>query len=163
MIRPAKFVDIMVLVDLMEEMHAVSRFAGKVGVDRKAAQSLMQQAIQRNGGTNDGGAFVAVAEQDGKIEGFIVGALGRLYLIGDRLEASDLFLYVTPRAGKLDARRLFRAYLDWGWTNPRVYRVLASHTDAVLGDDERVGMMYQGEGFHRIGAIYERETERAMA
>lgn len=157
MIRPAKFVDIPRMVDLLCTAHAESKYAARMGVSRKAAHTLLQQAVQRHGGQHEGGTLVMVAEKGGEVEGLMVGTLNRVYFIGDKLEAQDVFLFVTPQADKRDASRLLDAYLEWADGNPKVdfEDVKLSHTDALPGA-ERVAKLYAKKGFRRCGAIYER-------
>lgn len=155
MIRAAKFSDIPRIVDLLHEMHAASKYAGKVDVSRKAAHALMQQCVTRHGGLHEGGALVMVAEHDGQVEGFIVGMLDRVYHIGDRLASNDVYLYVTEAASKLDVRRLLDAYVEWAAGNPKVFEIRLSWTDTMEGA-EKIGDLYKKMGFRRCGAIYER-------
>lgn len=155
MIRSAKFADIPQLVDLLCEMHLASKYAGKVGVSRKAAQALLQQCITRHGGQHEGGALVTVIEVAGEVQAFIVGMLDRVYHIGDRLAANDVYLYARPVAGVTAARRLLKAYVAWAEANPKVFEIRLSWTDTMEGAD-RIGDVYEKMGFRRCGAIYER-------
>ena len=160
MIRAAKFVDIPRMVELLCLAHAASKYAGRVPVSQSAAHTLLQQAVTRHGGQHAGGALVMVAEVDGEVQGLMVGALTRVYEIGEKLQANDLFLFVTPAAGKTDASRLLDAYIEWADANPKVDRedVKLSYTDALPGG-ERVEAMYAKKGFRRCGAIFERAGE----
>jgi RimJ/RimL family protein N-acetyltransferase len=155
MIRPAKFVDIPRLVDLLCEMHAESRYAGKVEISRKAAHTLLQQCVTRHGGQHEGGALVMVAEHEGSVEGFMVGMLDRIYHVGDMLAAIDVYLYATAAAPKMTPRRLLDAYVAWASENPKVFEIRLSWTDTMEGA-ERIGAVYEKMGFRRCGAIYER-------
>lgn len=157
MIRPARFADIPRLVDLLCMAHAASKYADRVGVSRKAAQALLQQAVQRHGGQHEGGSLVMVHERGGDLEGLFVGVLDRVYHIGDKLQANDMYLFVTPKAAKLAASRLLDAYVAWADGNPKVDRedVKLSFTNALPGA-ERVESLYEKKGFRRCGAIYER-------
>ena len=155
MIRPAKFIDTPRLVELLCEMQRRSKYAGHVGVDEKAAHTLIAQAIQRHGGSHYGASLVMVAEQDEQVEGFIIGMLDRVYHIGDRLSAQDLFLYCTELAQPRDFLRLFNAYLNWASVIPKVWEIKASWTDT-LPDAAEIGRLYERLGFQQCGAIYER-------
>jgi len=160
MIRRATFSDIPRMVELLCEAHAASKFAARVGVSRKAAHTLLQQAVTRNGGTNDGGTIVLVAEHAGVLEGLFVGVLNRVYFIGDKLEANDMYLFVTPSAGRADASKMIDGYLEWADANPKVDRqdVKLSYTDALPGA-ARVGRLYAKKGFRRAGEIFERAAQ----
>jgi hypothetical protein len=155
MIRPATFSDIPRLADLLEEMHAASKYAGRVNVDRRAACALLQQCVTRHNGKHEGGAFVMVTETAGQVEGFMVGLLDRVYHIGDKLAANDVFLHASTKASKSAARALFAAYVSWAAENPKVVEIRASWTDALPGA-ERIAFMYQKVGFRRCGEIFER-------
>lgn len=155
MIRPSKFSDIPRIVDLLVEMHGASKYAGKVDVDRRAAHALLQQCVTRNGGLHEGGALVNVVEHKGTVEGFMVGMLDRVYHIGAKLSAKDVYLYVTPAASKLDARRLIKAYVRWAVENPKVFEINLSWTDT-MEDAEKIGDLYNALGFRKCGEIFER-------
>lgn len=157
MIRPAKFVDVPRIVELLTEMHAVSRYKDRVGVNHKVAHNLAAQCIQKHGGTHDGGSLVYVAERDGVVEGVMIGMLDRVYHIGDMLMANDVFLYCSPRAYPMDMPKLFDAYMQWAQENPRVYEIGASWTDVADGA-ERIEAMYERKGFRKAGAIWKRDV-----
>lgn len=157
MIRGARFSDVPRIVDLLCEMHLASKYAGKVDVSRKAAHALIQQCVTRHGGLHEGGALVVVAEHDGTVEGFMVGMLDRVYHIGDRLAANDVFLHVTDKASKLDVGRLFKEYMSWAASNPKVHEIRASWTDTMEGASD-IGKLYECNGFRQCGAIYEKGT-----
>lgn len=157
-IRPARSVDVFALVALLHHQHARSRYAGQVSIDDKYARSLLAQAIQRNGGTHDGGSLVNVVETgEGVISGFCVGVLDRVYHIGDRLVAQDMFLVAADEAPPLTAVRLLKRYVEWAASNPAVFEIHLSHTDA-LPEGERIGALYERMGFTRCGALYRRGT-----
>jgi RimJ/RimL family protein N-acetyltransferase len=155
MIRPATFSEIPRLVDLLEEMCAESKYAGRVNVDRRAAGALLQQCVTRHNGKHEGGAWVMVDDRDGIAEGFMVGLLDRVYHIGDKLSAKDIYLHATKRAGQASALRLFRSYVDWAASNPKVIEINGSWTDALPGA-ERIALVYQKLGFRKCGEIFER-------
>lgn len=165
--RPARTFDALRLVDLLEQKHAESRFAGSVGVDVAHTRKLIAQLVQRHGGHTDGSALVNVIEVDGQIEAFMIGLLGRVYHIGDMLVADDMFLVATERAPKTAMNRLLDAYFQWADAIPRVVEIRLSHTD-VLPSSERMGKIYERKGFMRCGAVYRRdraaiEAEREAA
>ena len=158
-IRPARSVDVFALVEMLEEQHARSRYVGQVGIDAKYARSLLAQAIQRHGGTHAGGALVNVITQTGGevICGFCVGVLDRVYQIGDRLVAQDAFLVVRNGAPPLASAKLLSHYIQWAASNPAVFEITLSHTDA-LPEGERIGALYERLGFQKCGALYRRDN-----
>lgn len=157
MIRRAAFGDIPALVALMLEMHAASKYAGRVEVDEKHTRAMFMAMIQRHGGKHDGATLVNVVEnRDGEVAGFMVGMLDRVYHVGTMLAAKDVFLYVRQgRAGALDAGRLVDAFLSWAEENAKVHEINLSWTDTLPGA-ARVEALYLAKGFRRSGAIYER-------
>jgi hypothetical protein len=157
MIRPAKFFDIVRIIELLDEMHDVSIYRDRTEIDYKAAHRLMAQAIQRHGFTNDGGACVIVSVRDQKVEGFFVGMLDRVYHIGTKLRANDLFFYCSPRCHPSDATNMFRTYVEWASNNPKVIEIMASWTDTLYGA-ERVEALYSATGFRPCGGIWSRDV-----
>lgn len=156
MIRAARTTDVFRLLELLQFQHDRSRFAGHVGVDAPYARKLLAQAIQRHGNQHDGGALVNVIESGlGVIEAFCVGVLNRVYMIGDMLTAQDMFLVAGPGAPQMSSVRLLTAYAQWASTNPRVYEIQLSHSDA-LPEGERMAGLYQRMGFEPCGGIYRR-------
>jgi L-amino acid N-acyltransferase YncA len=153
MIRPAKYGDVPRIVDLLKEMHAASKYAGHVGVDHKSAHDLITQCVRRHAGQHEGATLVFVVERDGQVEGFMVGMLDRIYHIGDRLTANDLYLHTTKAAPPGSARGLFRRYMKWAADNPKVYEIASSWSDAIPGA-QKVGRMYQALGFEKCGEMF---------
>lgn len=158
-LRPARSVDVFDMAGLLEMQQARSRYAGKVAVDSAYARKLLAQAVQRHGGTHDGGTLVNVIEnREGVICGFCVGVLNRVYHIGDMLAAQDMFLVASPSAPKMAARRLLSAYIEWAAPNPDVYEIHLSHTDA-LPEGNRMGTVYERMGFTKCGGIFRRDAK----
>lgn len=159
MIRAARHVDVWRLVELLTAAQARSIYAGRCDVDQVVARKTVASMIQRHGGTHDGGACVFVAE-DGKgvICGFCVGALDRVYHIGDKLVAQDVFLVAEPGAPAAAHNSLIDAYLDWAASVPDVIEINLSWTDVVPGTGERMGPVYERKGFVRCGEIFRREV-----
>lgn len=153
MIRKAAFVDIPRIAELMTALHASSIYATRCGIDIAETKALFMRLMQRHGGKNDGSALVFVAEKDGVVEGFIAGILTRVYHVGDKLVAQDVFLHLTEKADKPDLNRLVSAYLDWANDCPKVVEINLSATD-VIGSTARVEKLYRRKGFIQCGAIY---------
>lgn len=161
--RAARTTDVFGLTTLLVEQQSRSRYAGAVNVDAPYTRKLLAQAIQRNGGTNDGGTIVQVIDgADGSVDAFIVGVLNRVYHIGDLLCAQDMFLVAREGASPLASRRLLSAYLHWADSNPLVHEIHLSHTDA-LPEGDRMGAVYERMGFMRCGGIYRRPGQTSHA
>lgn len=153
MIRPAKFGDINALVELMKEGHARSKYAGRDEVDVKEAKALLMASIQRHGLKREGGTCVFVTDQ---VDGFMMGMVDRVYHVGTKLVAQDLFYYAREGVKPQDAVGLLGAYLDWAESIPNVIEIRNGVTD-IIGDVERVEALYRRRGFTRCGVIMERK------
>lgn len=158
MIRPATFGDIPRLVSILEDAHARSHYAeSSVNVDAKEAKRILVNAIQRHG-TKNGGSFVMVAETAGKVEGFILGVVARIYHVGDRLMASDLFWICTPDVDPRDPVRLMKAMIAWAKTCPGVVEVQVGST-SVVQDPEKSARILEAIGMKPYGLINRMEIE----
>jgi hypothetical protein len=154
MLRAAKFADLPRLYELLCELHASSRYADVMAVDEREARSLLMNAIRRHGGMMDGGTCVYVSERDGQIDGFIIGMLDRVYHIGTKLAAKDMFAY--SKDGSFSG--LVDMYLAWASSNKNVIEINLSWTDAVSGA-ERSGALYSRKGFRKSGEIFARTQQ----
>ena len=155
MIRPGKMADIVRIRELFIEMHAASKYAGVVEIDLMTLQKALMTFMMRNGHTNDGGCIVTVSEDDGVVEGFMVGMLDRIYHIGDKFSANDIYLYASPRCSPLAVGKMIDAYLAWAQANPKVHEIALSWSDA-LPFASRMAKVYERKGFSRCGEIFER-------
>lgn len=160
MIRPAKFADIPRLMELLHEMRERSKYANKDEIDLAAAKQLLVGSLQRATGKGPGATCAFVAENDGHIEGFIVGVLDRVYHIGKRLWATDLFFYTTKQAGPRDFERLFDAFEEWAMGNPKVIEIHPGVSDAINSDPTRLGRFYRRRGYAQDGLMFQRMVER---
>ncbi len=155
-IRAARTVDVFRLVELLEETRVMSRFDGAVKIDPIVARKTLAQMIQRHGGFHEGATCVFVAEnREGVIVGFCVGMLDRVYHVGDKLVAQDVFLISTGKKEAPVARALFRAYVGWAAKCPNLFEIIASWTDA-LPTGKRMEQIYIAHGFQKSGGIFRR-------
>lgn len=159
MIRPAKFGDIPRLYALLYEGYERSKYREHMAVDAKATKALLMNAIQRHGLKREGGMCVFVSEHGGVVDGMVVGTLNRVYFIGSKLMAQDVFLYTARGANPSSASDLFDAYVDWGMANESVFEIKASASD-IIGDVDRVEALYRRKGFIRCGSVFERRVEQ---
>lgn len=162
-IRPARFVDVNALVDMLVEQQRGSIYAGKVAVDKDHTRKMLAAMIHRHGGIHDGGTCVYVAT-DGVSEvcGFVVGVLARVYHIGVELMAQDAFLVVTKKAPRAAATQLLEAYIAWAEASPKVREIQLSHSAAIPGS-ERIGTLYRRKGFAPFGQSFRREVQAQSA
>jgi hypothetical protein len=155
-IRPARLGDLFAIVDLLVEKQAQSIYAGHVEVDRPVARKTLATFIQRHGGMHSGGTCLFVVEDaKGVVRGFCAGMLDRVYLVGDKLVAQDVFLVAGKGTPANTASRLIDAYLGWAMSVPEVFEINLSLTDA-LPQGPRVEKLYRARGFEPCGAIYRR-------
>jgi hypothetical protein len=157
MIRASCLSDLPRLYELVLAMHAASEYpAREINVSEPTAKALLRDAVMRNGRLNEGGTLLNVVERGGKIEGFMLGILQRVYGIGNRLEAQDFWLYCTPQAPARASARLIDAYLTWALDNPKVADVVLSWTDTAGVDGAKIGKLYKSRGLSRRGEIWKR-------
>lgn len=132
--------------------------SGIVNVDEAEAKRLILTSIQRHGGQNGGATFVQVAENDGFVTGVIVGTLARVYAIGDKLMASDLFWLAEPGVDPVDPARLMRNMIEWASGNKHVVEIRCGTTGVVAEDPKRAGFILTRLGFEHYGEIYRKEV-----
>lgn len=151
MIRPAKFADAPALERLIRSQHAQSKYAHRCGINDKALSQLVLGLVA--GMTQNGpqATHLSVSVEDGKVVGFIAGTLSRIYNIGDKLAASDLFLVNEGRATA--SLKLVDGYIAWARANPKVLEIGLSWTDALPGA-ERIAALAARKGFTRTGEIF---------
>lgn len=153
-IRVAKFGDIPAIFEIMCETHARSRYADTCKINEKRAKALVMQAIQRHGGAIEGSTFVAVADTEAGLEGFIIGVLQPLYLVLDVLEATDMF-WITRDAHGATAARLLKAMHKW---TPAGAVIRQGNNDA-FSDIDLSGRMFEQRGMRLTGHVYEKTKE----
>lgn len=157
-VRPARFGDIPILTELLEQAYRRSKYRDRTPVSIKEAKALLVQAIQRHGLAAAGGACVFVSEHDGAVDGFISGLLDRVYHIGEKLSATDFFFYVAPDGSPASAGGLIDAFVDWALGIEAVIEIRLGATD-IIQDYERTAALYRRKGFIQTGVIYERRTD----
>jgi hypothetical protein len=150
MIRDATFSDIPAMRRVLQWAYDHSAYAGgPCGFDEKEATRLLVHAVQGH----KAGAFVQVAEHEGAIEGLIVGMKARVYHVGTRNMASDLFWVATDKVHARDPRLLMKAFIAWAKGEPDVIEIRCGVT-AVLQDPDKAGRILESLGMERYGAIY---------
>ncbi len=156
--RKAKFGDIPRLTELLEQGYQRSKYRDRGSVSIKETKSLLVSAIQRHGLTSAGGSCVFVTENQGVVDGFIAGLLDRVYHIGDKLTATDIFFYVTPEGSPRSAGHLIDAFIDWTQDIEEVVEIRMAATDVIQPAEQSMAL-YQRKGFTQSGVIYERRTD----
>jgi len=159
-IRKATFSDIPVLCELLREAYTRSRFRGASSFSEARTKAMLMNAIQRDGGNSEGSIFFAVSDRGERdIDAFIIGIIQSLYLITDKLEATDLFWYAKEGADATSAKRLLRVMHKWAATCPNVVLLRQGNTDAITSR-ESSGRVLKGSGMRLTGNIYEKDIQR---
>jgi hypothetical protein len=157
MIRAATLADLARLHELVREMHGRSIYA-HLPLAEATMRSILMDGVRRHGGQHAGSTLLNVVEFRGRVEGFMLGILQRLYLICEPLESQDFWLYCSPKAPGIGAARLIDEYVAWAAANPKVQEIKLSWTDALKVDAAKIGRLYTRKGFERVGEIYRRRS-----
>lgn len=162
-LRRPRMIDVPALAQMLVDLHPRTRFVEMGEARLDVAKRVLAQAIQRHGGTTDGGSFVGIVETgEGVICGLMVGVLQRVYLIGDKLYASDVFLVAAPDAPLSVLPTLLNGFLNWAESAPDCVEIQLTWSDA-LPSGYRMAPVYRRLGFERSGEMYRRATPMAMA
>lgn len=151
-IRAATPQDIAPLERLLRAQHAASKYANRTKIHDKALTGLLMGAYAQQHQRGPQGAHLSIAERDGKVVGFIIGVLDRVYHIGEKLTANDLFFVNEGTVG--DTLGLVDAYIAWARGNPKVIEVVLSWSDTLPGA-EKVAGLFRRKGFTKSGEMYE--------
>ncbi len=155
--RPARSVDAFALVEILQERHPETRYADTVAIDEVVARKVFAHAAQRHGGQHEGATFLQVAESDERIEAFMLGELTRIYMVGDKLCATDLLLIGRKDCDPRALTPLVDAFLAWAEASPKVHEITLSWSDAVPGS-EGVCALYERKGFTLCQRGYRRDA-----
>ncbi len=154
MLRPARFVDVPRMVEMLVEQQQQAKIYADVEVDQPYTRRLLAQFVQRHGGIHDGATCLFVVESDkGVIEAFCAGVMTRVYEIGTLLCAKDAFLVATKGANPRAALQLIDAYVAWADMSPKCYEINLSRTD-ILSSGARMDKIYIRKGFEPCGRIF---------
>lgn len=154
MIRAARFEDVPALAAMLRDMHARSKYAGRVAISEKAMDAVLTGMVAQQAQTGPQGSCCAIAIEEGRPAGFVVGLLDRVYHVGNKLVANDVYLWLRPGASPVHTLQLVRHYLRWARRIRAVLEIRLSWTDALPGA-ERLGRLYGRLGAARVGEIYE--------
>lgn len=162
MVRDARFTDIPAIVWLLQDAMARSHYSsGGMGeIDVTETKRLLVTAIQRHGHKTGGACWVQVAETNGVVTGLILGTLARVYSIGTKLYATDLFWLTSPAAEPRDGIKLMRGMVRWAESCPHVVEIKCGTVEAINGDAGRAGKVLQRLGMTPYGAIFRKEVSR---
>lgn len=157
MIRRATFADAPALMELIRRQHARSKYAGRCEIAEPQLQHLVAGMIAQQNQIGPQGSCIIVAEENGEPVAFIAGVLDRVYQIGKKLAAQDLF-FVNEGGTVGDTLKLLDEYLAWARGIRAVLEIKVSWTDTLPGA-EAVAKLYQRKGFAKCGEVYEIKTD----
>lgn len=162
--RAGRATDAPELAELVTTRLPDTRFKGLTEVHPDVARKLFAQAAFRHGHTKDGATWLQVAESERGIEAFILAGLSRIYLVGTKLCAQDMFLLGRKDCSPLALDHLIAGYVDWASGCPDVVDIHLSWSDA-LDTGSRFGSVFQRKGFVLCGENYRltRATENRRA
>ncbi len=152
MIRRALPQDMKGVERLIRAQHAASKYASRVDISDKALESLLLGMFAQMGQNGPQGSHIAVAVRDGAVVGFIAGVLDRVYHMGVKLTANDLFF--VNEGTPADTFGLIDSYVAWAKANPKVIEAVLSWSDTVPGA-ERVAALFVRKGFAKSGEMFE--------
>jgi hypothetical protein len=161
MIRPAKFADTPAIERLLRSTQEKSKYAGRCAVNDKALNDLVMAMIAGQNQRGPQATYVTVCEHDGEVVGFMSGVLNRVYNIGDKLVASDVFL-VNEGSSMADTLKMIDGYIDWAKANPKVIEIGLSWSDAV-GGGQTLAKLYKRKGFEVVGEQFEMRMDVPQA
>ena len=154
-IRPAKFVDIPKIVELLGTATSESKYATTAPLNREQAKRVLVECIGVQA-DKPGSAMCFIAERDGELIGIFLGVVRMLYECLDALMISNLVWYVTKDAGGRAALRLFDAFNEWADQAPghKIYRY--GLTDA-FKEPELMAKLMARRGYRQSGVLMEKE------
>lgn len=153
MVRNAVFSDTPEIEKLIHNAHKRSKYSGRTGINAKALTQLVLGLVAGQNQNGPGATFAVVAEDGGKIVGFMGGMLNRIYNIGDKLGATDLFL-LNEGGHLINTLSMVDEYIRWARANPKVIEIGLSWSDSITGA-EGAKALYKRLGATKTGESYE--------
>lgn len=162
MIREGRMTDAPEIERLIRESHTASKYAGRVGIAPKALDAHIAGMVAQQRQLRPHGTHVAIAERAGKVVGMIVGAFDRVYHIGDKLTANDIWFIVSDGGTVGDTLGLVDSYIAWARSARSCIEVILSWSDALPGA-EKIAALAQRKGFAKCGEMFEMRLDMPMA
>jgi hypothetical protein len=159
MIRRAAFNDAPAIMALIRTQHERSKYAGRCRIAEPALEHVVTSIIAQQGQIGPQGSCLFIAEREGKAVAFIAGIVDRIYGVGAKLKAQDLF-FVNEHGTVGDTLKLVDAYLAWARSIRAVLEISLSWIDTMPGA-EKVGQLYARKGLRKCGEIFVLETDAA--
>lgn len=161
MIRDARAVDIPAILAFLAECYGRSHYAkaGVAQIDVMHTKKLLLMAIHRHNHKTENACWIQVIEQAGQICGLMLATLARVYVIGNRLMATDVLFVVNGFAHAHEAGQLIKNFIQWGKRSPACVEIRCGAT-AVIGDPERTAKLFERFGLTPYGTLHRMEIER---
>ena len=160
MVRDATFSDVPALSKLLERAYRKSKYADRTGLHTKSVEQLFLGLVSGQRQNGPQASYLRVATKQDKVVGFLAGTLGRVYNVGEKLVASDVF-FISEGSYPKDLEALIDGYVEWASANPKVIEIGLSWSDAVR-DGAALAKLYKRKGFTLVGEQYELRTDVAM-
>lgn len=153
-------VDVLPILDLIEEAHTRSVYAGVSEVDREYTRKFFARSLHFHGNSNHGATLMLVSEKDGKIEGYFFGFLDRLYQVGTNLAATDVHFYLTPDADPRDALKIINDFTAWAEANPKVVEVRIGVSNVMGEVDPRFEALLIRKDFEKGATVFTKRVNQ---
>lgn len=153
--RRGEFKDIGPLIELIQDGHRISKYKD-VEMDTPYLKQMLSACIQRQEVKGENGCCVIVGQDHNPVDGVLIGMVERIYHIGKKFAATDLFFFVRPDASSKLGLLLFRQFEKWAEARPEVAYIKLGVTD-IFGDIERMSAFYERRGYSRSGLMFERK------
>ncbi len=151
MVRSSTYSDIPRICEILSELHQISKYAG-YQINMRQFKELCMESIR------SGNNCLFVYEENGSVEGFLIGIIDNLYHVLREKYASDLF-FCKSLTAKGDATGLMAAFLEWAKSQPGVVSIRMGATD-VVSDYNKVSKLYDRCGMIQEGVLYEMRIEQ---
>lgn len=159
--RKATFQDAPAIMQLLRDQHTRSKYASRCRIAEPQLQHLVTSMIAQQGQIGPQGTCVFVCDNAaGEPVAFIAGILDRVYMIGAKLKAQDLF-FCNEGGSVKDTLQLLDGYVNWARSIRAVLEINVSWNDTMPGAD-RVAQLYARKGFRKSGEIFEIATDEAQ-
>lgn len=145
MIRQVHSTDVPQIIHLAHDFHSESQFAALPLSEQKIIDFVRRSSLE------DTNYFMVVAENSGRIDGFVMGILSS-YWFSDVSGAFDYCLYVVPeKRGSTVALRLWRAFHAWACERGAVE---LTHGVSSGINIESAHCFFTGMGMRHVGGVY---------
>lgn len=145
LIRTADELDIPDIIRLSREMHAEGPYSSIEFDEHKVGELGIAMSHPHSN------YWGAVAEDDGKVVGVIIGVCEEL-LFSRRTQTFDVIIYVSKDArGSTAGLRLINAYIDWAKS---IDAVACNVVISGMYDNSKTYLLVQKLGFSPVGGLF---------